>query len=333
MDEKLKISVVIPVYNAERYILACVDSLLQQTIDSYEVILVDDCSTDHSAALCLEHYGHESRIRLLQSKENQGAALARNVGLEQARGKYIAFVDADDEVEPDYLEHLYNAAEKVNADVVVEGAVSWQVDEAGNRSGIESHPTTESFCVIPDDITERIKMMFDHVIPMVPWGRIFRRDFLESRQIVYRQVPFFDDVLFNFLALCYARVYVFSPGARYHYRITPTSVTRGNELEKVDRFMEAILLNLQYINEYTQQMPVFVQKPYLKTMVQLYFFNVSFHLQLQPLFVKYSMEEVNAKLEPVLRRFFRENADYVLLMINKCVTQAQMIASSKQEEE
>ncbi len=112
------ISIVIPVYNTEKYLRECLDSLLRQTFQDFEIICVNDGSTDGSLEILEEYAGKDSRIRLLNQK-HEGAGSARNAGIEAARGKYIQFLDSDDFFQPDMLEEFYNTAEKYGADVVV----------------------------------------------------------------------------------------------------------------------------------------------------------------------------------------------------------------------
>ena len=115
MDEL--ISIIVPVYNAEKYLPACVESLLSQTYGALEVILVNDGSKDGSAALCDTYAARDSRVRVIH-QENQGVSTARNAGLDHAAGKYVAFVDADDYVKPDYLERLHGDMTAHDADFV-----------------------------------------------------------------------------------------------------------------------------------------------------------------------------------------------------------------------
>ena len=111
----VKVSVIVPVYNVENYIEKCLDSLLNQTLDDIEIIVVNDGSTDNSANIIKEKY--VNKIVYLE-KENGGLSDARNFGLPHAKGKYIAFLDSDDYIEPTMYEKMYSVAEKEEADMV-----------------------------------------------------------------------------------------------------------------------------------------------------------------------------------------------------------------------
>ncbi len=112
------ISIIVPVYKAEKYLSACLDSLFAQTYSNIEIILVNDGSPDNSGQLCNEYAAKDSRIRVIH-KENGGASSARNLGLDNAKGEYIAFVDSDDAVAPTFLEDRYNNAVKTGSDVSI----------------------------------------------------------------------------------------------------------------------------------------------------------------------------------------------------------------------
>ena len=117
-----KVSIIIPVYNAEKYLLRCVDSLVNQTLKEIEIILVDDFSTDNSGILCDELALKDERIKVIH-KKNEGAGFARNAGIEIAKGKYIGFVDSDDYVDVKMYESMYNVAEKYSTDFVMSSVI------------------------------------------------------------------------------------------------------------------------------------------------------------------------------------------------------------------
>lgn len=106
------ISIVIPVYNVENFLERCITSVLNQTFENIEIILVNDGSTDNSLRICQQYEKIDSRIFII-NQENQGLSAARNSGINQARGKYICFIDSDDWIHEKYLEILYNDIEKI----------------------------------------------------------------------------------------------------------------------------------------------------------------------------------------------------------------------------
>ncbi len=114
----ISISVIVPVYNVQSYLRECIESILDQTIDSFELILVDDGSTDESGRICDEYEEKDKRVRAIH-KLNGGLSSARNAGLDAAKGDYICFIDSDDRVTKEYLEKLYGAVTGENADVAI----------------------------------------------------------------------------------------------------------------------------------------------------------------------------------------------------------------------
>lgn len=128
-----EISVLMPAYNAERYIEAAIRSLEEQTVENWELIVVDDCSTDGTAQLLRRLAAEDPRIRPIFSAENRGAAASRNLALEQCRGSYVALLDADDLWRPRKLERQLALAEKTGADIVYCSYAL--IDEAGEKNG------------------------------------------------------------------------------------------------------------------------------------------------------------------------------------------------------
>lgn len=139
MEKAPQISVIIPVYNTEKYLKQCVDSVLNQSYQDFEIILVDDGSKDSSGEICDDYSISDDRIHVIH-KENGGQSSARNVALDNAQGKYIYFLDSDDYILNTLLEKLYNTAKINNADVVFFEAQSFVDDEENNLyAGIQNH--------------------------------------------------------------------------------------------------------------------------------------------------------------------------------------------------
>lgn len=163
----MKISVVIPVYNKAEYIGGCLESLLQQDFDSFEIICVCDGSTDNSADICDQWAAKEQRIRVIH-KDNGGVTEARRRGVEEAQGQYLMFVDADDKLLPGAMQLLYDAIEQSQADEVIA--------TFHTHLGIASHVVYEEFAdpdkLICDIITNKNRFP-------VLWSILFRRSLLE----------------------------------------------------------------------------------------------------------------------------------------------------------
>lgn len=132
------ISIIVPIYNCEKYIARCIDSILSQSYTDWELILINDGSLDTTENICKKYMNIDKRIKLC-SKKNEGVSIARNVGIEKASGKFICFVDADDYLAANYLERLYDIQQKYNADTVFSSMVC--VDQSGHKfNSYNNHP-------------------------------------------------------------------------------------------------------------------------------------------------------------------------------------------------
>jgi len=120
MNEKNKISIIVPIYNSEKYLKRCIESILKQTYTNIELILINDGSEDKSLEICEEYKKNDERI-IIVNKENEGVSVARNIGIEKATGELISFVDADDYLEATFLQELLDIMEKYNVNYVACG--------------------------------------------------------------------------------------------------------------------------------------------------------------------------------------------------------------------
>jgi len=217
---QVKISVIMPVYNTEKYLAACLDSLLEQSFADFEVICIDDRSTDGSLAILKEYAQKDSRIKVLQNEENLRAAGTRNVGIENAAGDYIYFIDSDDYIDRDYLHLLYEKALETDADIVTNTNI---ITETNGVSKQYIHPAMpeipEEGCFI-DNATAA-----EHTFCVV-WMRLFKRSFIEKYQIRFQKVNMTEDNVFHYVTSLHAgTIYAFFAEAAYHYVIRDDSVT------------------------------------------------------------------------------------------------------------
>ena len=198
-----KISVIIPLFNAEKYLGACLESLFIQTLKDFEVIIVDDCSTDNSVAIA-ENYRKKfgERLKIISLPRNTGnPAVPRNIGLEHARGEYIYFVDSDDLLANIALETLYNFAEEYQADVVsMEAGFSCDEEPLPKYITKQSWTLEKNFHANEpvlgiEDFDERLENFRGSAFEWVPWSKFLRREFLAENDITFPAMKSFEDVV------------------------------------------------------------------------------------------------------------------------------------------
>lgn len=213
----LKVSVVVPVYNAEKYLNKCIDSLINQSLKDIELIFVDDGSTDSSVSIINDYKENDVRIKLL-SQSNSFAGTARNNGFNSAAGEYVIFLDSDDYFDAEMLEEMYNKAVADDADVCVCSAK--RIDETtGDITYPEFYLNTK---VLPeatpfsaDDISDRI---FNFTSP-APWNKLFKSSFVKSNGILFQSIKKTNDLFFIFanLSLADRITYVNKPFVNYRF--------------------------------------------------------------------------------------------------------------------
>ena len=224
-----KVSVIVPVYNKAKYVGKCIESILAQTLSDIELIIVNDGSRDNSEAVC-KAYLTDKRVQYL-FQDNSGPAAARQYGIDHASGEYLGFVDADDWIEPDMYEKMYNAAISADADIVMCNTVE---NECG-RKGAK---------FIPDGIYDR-KGIVDTILPKslaylsdsggravirwCNWLRIFKADTVKQNQVRFDPRFFIgEDLQFTFEAtICAQRFVYMGDSYLHHNRVVEGSLSRG----------------------------------------------------------------------------------------------------------
>lgn len=180
-----KISVIVPVYNKEKYLNNCLDSILSQTYDNIELLLVDDGSTDGSAAICDDYAKKDSRVRVIH-KQNGGVSSARNLGIESAGGDHITFCDADDELLPTALSDMYDAAQKYSADITVGGIENISIDQKRNEKRITA-PLERKLIILNDRDTSAFCNIWESNDMLSSCTKLFSREFLVRNGLRYNE--------------------------------------------------------------------------------------------------------------------------------------------------
>lgn len=208
----VKISIIIPVYNAEKTLCRCIDSILAQSLAEFEAIFVDDCSTDGSAAIIAEYARRDARIRLVSLKKNGGAGNARNVGIEHARGDYLSFVDSDDTIAPDFLELLFKKAGETKAEVVRGAHLTIIGNDFNNAVSVNKmHHQNELY---EKAIKDRRKRYI--LFKSAHFAAIYRRAFIMDNAIRYGKTVVSEDSTFLVKILTLVRSVAFERNAPEH---------------------------------------------------------------------------------------------------------------------
>ncbi len=238
---KYKISIVVAVYNAEKYLPRCLDALVNQTLKEIEILCVDDGSTD-SAPQIVDQYAEKypEKIKAFH-KENGGEFTTRNYGLERATGEYVTFVDNDDWVEKDWAEKLYNAAKSNNADLAVCGFE--RIDLETNKV-VAKDMTGYGTCV-KEIVNNDDYMVF---INPAPWNKIYKRE--KVKDLRFLNFRGFNDMIFLTSSFTKIDKIAFIPDVLYHYYLRYDSQIHNVNEQDVNNFKKYLLdLKQLYIDE------------------------------------------------------------------------------------
>ena len=237
------VSIIVPVYNAQKGLSRCLESICSQTYQELEIIVLNDGSTDDSLAICEQFRAKDPRL-VVVDKENEGVSRTRNAGLALAQGDYIQFADSDDVLDPDYTQKLVQAALQHSADLVI--APYWMVIPSNSsKTGHALETLQESLGIEPEapkievhkygflpqgvysreDYARRLMQQPASFYYGVLWNKLYRREIIAENQLGFApDVHWAEDLLFNMGYLEHAEVFVSIPDAGYHYIQNPKSI-------------------------------------------------------------------------------------------------------------
>lgn len=238
MNYQPVISVIVAVYNAEKYLKRCVDSILAQTFEHFEVLLIDDGSTDASGVICDGYAAQDSRVRVFHN-QNQGIGSTRHFGINNACGKYSIHVDSDDWVEPEMLENLYSVATRNDADVVI-------CDYFEDRNKIQLYKKQKPTSLDPRSITYDLLTFLGGVC----WNKLIKLDCYSKNGINFIKGLNYGEDLVTIIRLMQCPLKVdYLPKAYYHYDQTSNSASYTKVMDK--RMLKQREDYIRYLFKYT----------------------------------------------------------------------------------
>lgn len=241
------LSIIVPVYNAEHFLNACVDSILAQEFSDFELILVNDGSIDRSGEQCEQYAQKDQRVKVIHQK-NQGQATARNCGLKAAQGSYIGFSDHDDTLHPDMFSILVNNALSENADI---SAASYEEKDAQGQTMHTAH-SGKQYCW---NNQEGMREFLDREkMDIYIWTKIYKRQLLEQHRIQFEAGRNDEDFLFNHQAFLHGSKTVFTDQALYTYYVRETSESRVFYQKEWRKYLHNTLYRTYKIEAITREL-------------------------------------------------------------------------------
>ena len=267
------VSVVIPLYNAEKYIGECLDSILAQTFQNFEVIVVDDCSTDSSVAI-VESYAEKfgGRLTISRLKKNSGGGgLPRNKGLAFSRGEYVFFMDADDIFTRTALEELYTLAKEYDADCVYCEKYFMSTGRGQEfiknihlaETRIQKPPFVENPTLETNDLARRIEKAINSNYWVTPWLRLVSRNLLIENEIKFPSLIGSNDVAWTFEVLFCSKRFLIVPNCCYVRRIHEESVSfrKRTVSQHVHKWMDRTIRSLKDLDNFMKEIAFFKENP------------------------------------------------------------------------
>lgn len=249
------ISVIVPIYNVEKYLPKCIESILKQTYTNIEIILVNDGSPDNSIDICMNYADRDTRIKIVE-KKNGGLSDARNAGLKVATGEYVIFVDSDDFIDKNLIYDAYIKITESDSDICYFNYN--QVDEQGNylrRNILDLED--ETYNLYEDNINNYlISRIFTYKHGVEAWNKLYRMQIIHDYKLtfIYNHEIFAEDLLFNLCYLAHTKKIATIPKGYYNYLIRPDSIMGKPKQNLFGRYLELFVRLESYWKKYSSNM-------------------------------------------------------------------------------
>ena len=221
------ISLIIPVYQVSDYIERCIRSVIRQSYDNIECIIVDDASEDDSISKCemlIKSYDGLIHFKILHHEKNRGLSAARNTGTKAATGEYIFYLDSDDEITPDCLEKMILLAEKHPDVPMVIGYYCTKMENGKRKTFPEDN--LPSYVASHEQI---ISIFYNKLVPLFAWNKLIKRSFIEDNKLYFKEGIVYEDIIWMFWSVKYLTTVAILNDVTYHYYIRPGSITTSHD--------------------------------------------------------------------------------------------------------
>lgn len=245
--ENVKVSIIIPVYNAEKYIAKCLDSLINQTLKEIEIIIVNDKTPDNSMEICKKYAERDKRIKIYNKEKNEGHGLTRNYAIKKAKADIIGFVDADDYVDLDYFEKMYNKITETNTDICFAEYLQIRNQEEKEYKKYkipfedEIEPAKNVLSYIFQNITNSNKCSICTAV----WQAVYRKSVIEENNLLFVSRKYFaEDTIFFFDYLMNCKSVSFARNTYYYYFYNEQSIMHAyveGKFEKVKLLKDKLI--------------------------------------------------------------------------------------------
>lgn len=252
-ENNIKVSIIVPVYNVEKYLAQCLDSLINQTLKEIEIICINDGSKDNSTKILTAYAQKDVRIKII-NQTNQGLSAARNNGISVATGEYIGFVDSDDWVDIDFYEKLYSAGKKYDSDIV---AGDFYREGKFLKSEKLKYRKEELFTKPAEKVAKAFIPRYNYV-----WNKIYRREALLNLNILFPVGMFYEDMFWLIKIIYNMQGFVTVPRTYYHYRKVEGSIVTQKSVKHQQDYFFAEKELFDYMQ--THKIPVLMKCKYGK---------------------------------------------------------------------
>lgn len=309
------VSIIIPVYNVEKYLRECLDSVIRQTYKNVEILVIDDGSSDLSGKICDEYALRDTRIKVIH-QENSGLSGARNRGIDLSSGDYLIFLDSDDYLEKDILEQLVIAIEKHKCDIAVSGII--YCDE--NKNILLKKAVKEE--TIYDKNEQIFNLLTSYEINTMAWGKLYNRNLFNDLR--YPLNKYHEDVYLTYKLLDKSKKTVVIPNMGFYYRQVDNSIIHSkfsikhlDSLDAVKQRMKFIEKNYPEYNKYAYATVPYVSCKILEKMIQSNYSNKDIESSIQIEIKKYILYFLFYSKSKIATKLFCILVAYNLMLSKK----------------